>query len=295
VVLVPAVRADVLTTRGDGPPSPYTGNQPPGDRDDVFLSPRLGARWRVADAVTVKGNVGRYFRPPTVVELFGDRGFVGGNARLRPEVGTTGDLGAVVAPGRPVGPLDRLYLEAALFATDATDLIALLPTAGRVTRAGNIGSARLLGVEIAVAARLARTLAVTGNYTLLDTRQSSASVAVDGKQLPGRPRHEVYLRADLEHRVGAVGLGGFVDVTLVSGNYLDEGNLNEVPARRLVGLGASVEPTPGLKVAARVQNLFDTQTETVDSAIGPTPRAVADVLGYPLPGRAFYATADYRF
>jgi iron complex outermembrane receptor protein len=295
LVLVPAVRADVLATRGDGPPSAYTGNQPPADRDDLFLSPRLGARWRVTDAVTVKGNVGRYFRPPTVVELFGDRGFVGGNAQLRPELGTTGDLGAVVAPGRPIAVVDRLYLEAALFAADTTDLIALLPTAGRVIRAGNIGAARLAGVEVAVAARFARTLAVTGNYTLLDTRQSSARVSVDGRALPGRPRHEVYVRVDAEHRIGPVGLSGFVDFTLVSGNYLDEGNLNELPARRFVGLGVAVEPMAGLKLAAQVKNLFDTQIETVDSAVGPVPRAVADVLGYPLPGRAFYATADYRF
>jgi iron complex outermembrane receptor protein len=297
LVLIPAIRGDVLVTRGDGPPSPYLGNQPPGARDDGFLSPRLGARWRLAQALTLKGNVGRYFRPPTVVELFGDRGFVGGNAGLRPESGTTADLGVVVAADQPAGPADRLYLELAGFAAAVDDLIAFLPTSGRVIRAANVGTARILGVEAAVAARFFHVLALTGNYTLLDTRQISDHVSEDGRQLPGRPRHQLYLRADLRGRVGdgRFALGGFADLTLVSGNYLDTGNLDEVPARRFVGLGVQVSPVAGLTLTAEVKNLLDARTETVDSAVGPVPRALADALDYPLPGRAFYATADWRF
>ena len=39
---------------------------------------------------------GRYFRPPTLAELFGDRGFMVGNEGLRPERGTSLDGGLVV-------------------------------------------------------------------------------------------------------------------------------------------------------------------------------------------------------
>src|SRR5262249_43946695 len=151
------------------------------------------------------------------------------------------------------------------------------------------------GVELAVAARLWRTLSLTGNYTFLATEQSSDRVAVDGKSLPGRPRHQLFLRADVARRAGGVKLGGFADLTLLSGNFLDEGNLSEVPARRFLGAGLSVAPVDGLTITAQVKNLLDERTETVDSAVGPIPRAVADVLNYPLPGRAFYAAADWTF
>ena len=296
-VLVPALRLDVLATRGDGPPSPVIDFQAPAPRDDVYASPRLGLRWRASDALTVKGNVGRTFRPPTVVELFGDRGFVGGNPDLKPETGTTGDLGVVVAPSRGHGPVDRLYLEVALYGSALSDLIAFVPTSARIARAQNIADARLGGAEVALSARFFRTLSLTGNYTFLATEQRSDQVSTDGKNLPGRPRHEVYLRADVSRRLGAtaISLGGFADLTLVSGNFLDTGNLEEVPARRFVGLGLQGSPFPGLVITLQVKNLFDERVETVASAVGPISRAVADVLDYPLPGRAFYAAADWTF
>jgi vitamin B12 transporter len=296
-VVVPAVRLDVLATRGDGPPSPVIDFQAPAPRDDVYASPRLGARFRAADALTFKGNIGRTFRAPTIIELFGDRGFVGGNPNLRPETGTTGDIGLVVAPAQSHGFVDRLYLEVAVFGAVMSDLIAFLPTSGRIARAQNLADAHLGGVEVALAARFFRTLSLTGNYTLLGTEQVSAQVFADGKNLPGRPRHDLYLRADVSRRLGPsrVTLGGFADLTYVSGNFLDSGNLEEVPARRFVGVGVDGSPFPGLVLTVQVKNLFDERVETVASAVGPISRAVADVLDYPLPGRAFYAAADCKF
>lgn len=296
LVLAPAVRLDALSTRGSGSANPAVDQIPPADRDDLFVSPRIGARWRVTDEITVKGNVGRTFRAPTVIELFGDRGFVGGNPNIKPESGTTGDLGVVVAAAKPHGAADRLYLEVAAFGSAMNDLIVFTPTTGNLARALNVADALIGGVEVAVAARFFRTLSLTGNYTFLASEQRSDNVATDGKSLPGRPRHQAYLRADVSRAVGhGVTLGGFVDVTLVSGNFLDEGNLEEVPARRFFGLGLTGSPVAGLTLTAQVKNLFDARVETVGSAIGPISRAVADVLNYPLPGRAFYATADWNF
>jgi outer membrane receptor protein involved in Fe transport len=293
VVLIPGVRVDVLATRGSGPPATVIGAMAPDAHDDVFFSPRVAARWRATADLTFKANAGRYFRPPTVVELFGNRGFLAGNATLRPETGFAGDAGVVLAPASALGPIDRLYLESAFFAAQVSDLIAFLPTSARVARAGNLSDARLWGVEAVVAARAFRTLDLTANYTFLDSRQRSPRVAIDGKRLPGRPRHELFLRADVARRVAAsVVVGGFADLTLVSGNYLDEGNINEVPARRFVGAGVRVAPASGLSIVLECKNLTDVRVEEV---AGGFPRAVADILDYPLPGRAFHATVDWSF
>jgi iron complex outermembrane receptor protein len=295
LVVVPALRADVLSTRGEGTASTVAGEQDVRARDDLYLSPRVSARWRLTPAVTAKLDLGRYFRPPTVVELFGDRGFVAGNPLLEPEVGVAGDLGVVAAPAERIGPVDRVYLEAALFAATVTDLIAFLPTAGRFARAGNLADAEIFGLETAFAARFFRAATLTGNYTFLESRQRSESVAIDGRRLPGRPRHELYLRLDLARRFGRVATGLFADLTLASGNFLDEGNLNEVPARRFLGAGVRVAPLAGLSLVVEVKNLLDHRVETVGPSGREVPRAVADVLDHPLPGRAVYFTADWSF
>jgi iron complex outermembrane receptor protein len=300
LVLLPAVRLDVLATSGEGVTRVSFGA--PESRTDHYLSPRLGARWRVVSGFAVKANVGRYFRPPTVVELFGDRGFVAGNPELAPETGTTFDVGFVIAPER-LGPLDRLYLEAAFFRAEPENLIALLPTSGQVARARNLGDVRLAGHELAWSARLLRTATLTGNYTFVDSAQRSDLISFDGRRLPGRPRYEVYARLELARRLGARGPRGglWLDMTVVSGSFLDAANLNEVPARRFLGAGARIEPKAGLAFTVEGKNLLDERVEEIALASSPRPgldvipRAVSDVLGYPLPGRALWASGEFSF
>jgi iron complex outermembrane receptor protein len=291
LALSPTLRLETLTTRGVG--EMRLGEGAPGSRDDVFLSPRLGVRFRATDALALKANLGRYFRPPTVVEIFGDRGFLVGNTTLRPEDGWTGDVGVVIAPRGAVGPLAQVYLETSGFLTRATDLIVLLPTSGRRSRAGNVGAATLFGGELAAQARLALGLSVTASYTLVLSRQDSPLVSSDGKSIPGRPRHEIGLRLDGERRLTRVRVGAWVDLALVSGNYLDEGNLEEVPPRRLVGAGVRAVLDERIALSLDVKNLFDARVHEVPlPGGGHVDRALADVLGYPLPGRSFLVTVE---
>jgi outer membrane receptor protein involved in Fe transport len=203
----------------------------------------------------------------------------------------------VFAPARGFGPVDQVYVESALFGALVDDLILFLPTSGRSARAGNVADATIGGLELAAHARLLRVASLTANYTLLESGQQSESVTTDGKRLPGRPRHELYLRLELAHRRGATAVtaGVFGDLTLVSGNFLDEGNLNQVPARRLVGLGVRIAPLPALSIVAQVKNLTNHRSDTVGAPGQEVPRAVADVLDYPLPGRAYYLALDLSF
>lgn len=301
LVLLPALRAELLATRPGSAGMALPGGDDALGHDDAQLSPRVGARWAVTPALSLKANVGRYFRPPTLVELFGDRGFVVGNPSLRAEQGTASDVGLVLAPARRLGAVDRLYMEAAFFSSQAEDLIAFVPSSGRVFVARNLGAARLAGHELAASLRLWRTVTLTGNYTFLDTTQRSELVSYDGKRLPGRPRHEVYARADVARRVtAALELGGYVDVAIDDGNYLDAGNVNRVPARRFLGAGVRAARR-GVTVTFEVKNLLDETVEDIPLARSPRPgldsipRAVSDVLGYPLPGRALYGAIEWTF
>lgn len=300
VVLAPAVRLDVHRTEplADSD-SPITGYMDLEGRTDLYPSPRLAARVRVTGGLAVKGSAGRYFRAPTVVELFGDRGFIVGSGDLRPETGLTADLGLVWAPARALGRVDRVYVEAVGFASRPRDAIVFVPLAGLVARPRNIDGARLAGAEVAGSMRLAEALTLSGNYTYLYTGQVSTQPSHDGKRLPHRPAHELYGRADLARRVAGRMTALWTDAAYVAGNYLDLSNLSRVPERLLLGAGLKVEPVAGLLVGLEVKNATDARVETIPLDPPPrpdlteTPRAISDFHGYPLPGRAFYATVEW--
>lgn len=296
----PALRLEVLHTAplldasGGGDPQ-----APP--RTELLWSPRVGARYLARGDLAIKASAGRYARVPTALELFGDRGFVVGRPDLRSEHGWSGDLGAVYAPATAHGALDRIYVEVAAFAARPTDVIALVTTGGLVTRPVNLPGATLLGVEVAATMRVRRALSLTANYTRLDARQRSSQSSLDDKQLPGRPGHAAYLRADLAHtwrgRLGAV----FADATYQTGSFLDEANLAAVPRRVLVGAGAKVELHARVAVGVEVKNVLDDRIEQVPLDPPPrpdlteVPRAISDLAGFPLPGRAFYARVDLTY
>ena len=82
--------------------------------------------------LSVKASGGYAVRQPTLVELFGDRGFAAGNPMLLAERGPSADLGAVWLPAAPPGTLDRLFVELAGFWARPSDAIVYFPTAGQV-------------------------------------------------------------------------------------------------------------------------------------------------------------------
>ncbi len=295
----PALRVDFLRTY---PISDVAGAvEAPMDleaRTDLAPSPRVSARWLADDALSIKSNVGLYFRSPTALELFGDRGFIVGNPALEPERGVSADVGAVFAPAKAYRALDRLYLEVAAFGSHPFDAIAIVPNAGLIAGARNLGGAWIAGAELTGSVRAGRVVTLAGNYTLLATRQDSDITQFDGKELPQRPRHQLYARADVAGTLGARLAILWGDVTFAGASHPDPANLEVIPARTVLGAGAKLELLSGLLLGIEGKNLTDARIEyaELDPAPRPdlsrVPRAIADFFGYPLPGRAFYLTLD---
>jgi iron complex outermembrane receptor protein len=301
VVITPAVRLDAARTDPIGVVLAF-GMAPPPPRTDLLPSPRLGARVLAAGDLAVKGSAGWYARMPTVVELYGDRGFVVGTADLRPETGPSADLGLVWAPDGAIdgaGTIDRVMIEATGFAAAPHDAIAYVATGALVARPLNLGDAFVRGGELGVALRLARLVTVAGNYTLADATQRSTQPSYDGKQLPGRPLHEAYARADAARAIAGHLVVVYGDVAYTAGSFLDQANRDAIPPRSLVGAGVKLELGGGLLLGVEGKNLADLRVEQValdpppSPSLTSVPRAVADFGGYPLPGRAFYLTLEW--
>lgn len=301
LVVTPALRLDALRSA----PTPMTTGPsalaPVPARWDVVPSPRLTARLAVVDDVALKGSAGWYARLPTLLEVFGNRGYIIGSPELRPERGPSVDLGVVWAPAAALGPIDRILVQADVFGRRAHDTIAFVTYAGFVTRATNIGDTEAYGGELVASARLARTLSVTAAYTRLATAQRSADVSVDGKPTPRTPGHLAYARADAVRTLAGRALAVWLDGTWQAESYLDPASLGRVPARLLVGTGARVELVGGLALALSVANLADDRIAYLpldpppSPALTETPTPLTDVAGFPLPGRSFYLSLDWTY
>jgi iron complex outermembrane receptor protein len=291
VSLVPAVRVEVF--RDDFPADPLLepGLQAGGVTVQDTVSPRFGARAEVRPGVTLLGNVGRYQRVPNLQELYGQSGVIVGNPDLLPETSFNWDLGfRVVVP--PRGPLTGAALEYGHFDNRVDDLIVLLPVGVSSFKPFNIPSARLRGNEVGVRGVLWRRLGVTANLTQQSTRITGG--VQDGNQVPGLPALESTVRLDLawtrDRPLPAGRLGpklwpgrAFFESTLVADNFLDSANTERVPSRALFNVGLVVAPPPlrGIAVGVEVRNLTNDLTR--------------DLLDFPLPGRAVFATVSWGF
>ncbi|MBL4633056.1 MAG: TonB-dependent receptor, partial [Kofleriaceae bacterium] len=265
---------------------------------DWYLSPRATVRYRVADDVALKASGGRYLRIPTLVEMFGDRGFILGNPELRPEVGLTGDLGIVWAPNSKNSFIDRIYSEAAIFVSRPENPIVFLTGNGFVSQARNLDGARILGSELVASARFWKRVTVTGNYSFLDPRKRSDDLSND-KILPGRPENRFFMRVDSAFEPRGRLLVLWADALRVSGNFLDELNSLELPPRTLLGCGIKAAVMRDLTLSLEVKNLLNVRSEDVALSPSPspdltrTPLPLSDVHGFPLPGRSIYLNLQW--
>ena len=105
------------------------------------------------------------------------------------------------------------------------------------------------------------------------TRQSAIDVSSSGpwrgKRIPALPATQLQARVACERHA----LGGYADLFYLGPNDLDRYNRMRVPARTLVGAGATWAPGAGVQLTAEARNLGDVRA--------------TDVAGFPLPGRSY--------
>jgi iron complex outermembrane receptor protein len=301
IVVTPAVRFDVVRTAPAPMATGPTALMPVPTRWDAVPSPRLTARAAITGDMSIKTSAGWYVRLPTLLELFGNRGAIIASPELRPERGPSTDVGVVWAPNQAIGSVDRILVEASAFGTRSHDTIAFVSSVGSVTRAFNVSNSQSYGGELVASARIARTLSITANYTRLVTQQLSEEVSFANKALPRQPGHAVYARIDAVRRVLARRVALWLDASYQSRTFLDQANLMTVPGRALAGIGTRIELSGGLAASLAVENLADVRIQHLPLDPPPrpdlteTPTALADVAGFPLPGRTFYVSLDWSY
>lgn len=251
-----------------------------GETNDVTqLAPtfRLGGAIELTRGLAVSASVATATRPPSVLELFGDRAFLRGETRLRPERAESVDLGAVVR-GRS-GPLHG-HAELRGFLTMATDLIRYFRTSTHEAVPQNVDSATLAGVELGVNGQATRHLLLRGAVTVLGTWTPYLGYT---RQLPLRSPITAYGRPTI--RLFDVGpldrIDVWLDVLHVGASFWDPVNSSSLPERTVFGVGLALSVWQDrVRLDLAMRDLFDQRG--------------TDLLGFPLPGRTFTASLTVR-
>lgn len=167
-------------------------------KDFTFLSPRLGARWQLAEPFAVRGAVYRSFTAPTLQSLYRGARAQGltllPNADLGPEIVRFGsEFGFDWAAGTGV-------LRATLFWNELTDAIAAVTIAPATQQAKNIGAVRSRGVILEAPWRLGARWSLHPAYTYTNStiRGNTAAPATVGNTLPDIPVHFATLSAGFD-------------------------------------------------------------------------------------------------
>jgi len=170
-----------------------------GDRTLSALSPMAGFSFALSGPLRVYGNVATSFQTPTTTELINSPPVAGQpccpggfNTNLDPQRAISFEAGLR-------GSLRRLALDLAIYHMDVDKTIVPFQVADGQGREffRNAGSSRHRGLELSVHAPFGAHSATLG-YTFNDfvfTDDGDPAVDNNGHQLPGVPRHHVFLGA----------------------------------------------------------------------------------------------------
>ena len=236
-------------------------------------NPKLSAAYLPAQNTRFHASFGTGLRPPSGFELaFTD------NPQLKPERTRSVDAGIEQTLFH-----DFLRLDATYFYNRYYDLIVTLGGSLKTLshyQSANLANSRAQGAEFSATLRPARTLFITGSYTLLETRILSVDGTSNtaplpfqvGQQLTRRPENSGSVVATYAHgRVTANVTGYFRGKTLYEEpNYGASNGLFLNPGFANVGINLNYSLGHGVSVYGNLRNALNRQYEEVFGF--PSPR-----------------------
>ncbi len=212
---------------------------------------RFGTHWtfgangsyELAENLRLRASYGEGFKAPTLYQLYG----FGGNVSLRPETSKAYEAG--LEYGDRSG---RHHLAITLFRRDSRNLIDYVSPVGYF----NTGRTRAEGVEVEGGWALTDQLRARTAYSHL-----KATDRVSGNDLPRRPRDLLIAGLDWETPLAGLKLG--TDLRLAGDSFDDRGNFTRLGGYGLLTLRASLPLGDTFELYGRVENVTDTQYQTV--------------------------------
>lgn len=244
---------------------------------------RAGLRIAGPLGIDVLLSGGSYLRVPTLGELYGLSATVLGNPDLAPERGYTGEVS--LSRGGEARPLALTWhLEVTAFARMAENLIAYRRTSNSTVAPFNVAAARTLGVEALAGLQFTRNVRIEQALSVIDPRDVTPGRTLTNDRLPYQAT--VTSMSLVEVSADLAGLTRYLDRAALAGRFgyrsarfATTAGTYYLPEQRDLGLDASATLLGGrLTLRFGVTNALDVANQ--------------DLLGFPLPARAFHGALE---
>lgn len=240
-------------------------------------NPQLGLFYLVSDTGKLHASVAKKTRAPSMKDKFsGGFGTKLANPGLKPEESINYEIGYEDVF------LKKVRIKTALFYNDITDAIQSYkftsgPNAG-MTQNQNVGKVKQYGIEAEGIISITKDLEAGLNYTYLDRNNETPSSWGPSAKMTDVPEHKFfsYAKYMTPFLKGLTLLG-----SLEYNTYRWNSDTDKVGCFALVNMKASYKIKKALTIEAGVNNLLDRYYEYT--------------VGYPEPGRMFFASMRYSF
>ncbi len=211
-------------------------------------------------ATTLRASYSEGFKAPTLYQLQSEYG----NTALSPERSHGWDAGITQKALHGTVAASATY-----FHRTSRDLITFVSCDGPLTGIctdrpfgtyDNIARTRAQGVELTLLLRPVEPLSVSASYTYLDATDLSPGSADFGRKLARRPDQSITVNADYRWTFG---LTTGATLTSVGDSFDNASNARRLDGYVLADLRASFPVTRRVEVYGRIENVLDTQYQTI--------------------------------
>ncbi|MCQ2104330.1 MAG: TonB-dependent receptor [Fibrobacter sp.] len=218
-------------------------------------------------------SIGRFYRQPQLMELYGVYQGVLSNPKLKDETAVRFEAGGFVqSPSRKTtlrATYFDSYLENGIFWTVSTNTM----------KAFNVNDARIQGVELEMNSRPVSFFETTLRGTIQDPRDDGKLKMYNGKLLPGEPVHSYFAEGKLYLPLH---LDLAFDVNYRTRIYTDRANRTRQPPVTRYNAALGFNPWEPTRLIFSITNISD---ETYTNIYSPNPT----------PGREFHFTILQKF
>jgi len=242
------------------------------------ISPRAYAAYSIGDSWTIKGGVATGYKAPKASDLQeGITGFGGqgtspwiGNPDLKPEKSISYEAALYYESNRGDNFnitvfqndfKDKIDSSTDLKGSAGAEWALLSASYGDLSQKQNVGKATIRGVELATRIYLLDDLALSGNWTYLDSEIDSDNPATNGKPLRSSPKHQY--NATIEYKATPQ-LSAYLqhsgEIDRFNTRYLDgAGKYRDLYYKdfSIFNLGATYKFSENFSLIGRINNLFD--------------------------------------
>jgi iron complex outermembrane receptor protein len=247
--------------------------------DTLHPAARLGLRWHLHSTTSIFANAGRYVRVPALGELYGMSAVTQGNEQLEPERGLSTEIGLDTSHR---GSWGSAFAQLVGFVRLADKLISYRRSSIGALKPYNVGEARVLGAEVALGADLWQVLSARLSATWLDPRDHTENRSYANDILPFRSSltlaPSLSLRSPKWSRIALDRAQLTIRYPYRSSRVADPAGLITLDPQASLDVEALLSFYDRIMVRARLANILDQRG--------------FDLVGYPLPGRAFFTSGE---